>query len=169
MDNIRLRPPIRARGMLRPTPHILHKDGHLQATSMMIKVSMRIITSRHQLIQLQRLSIHILSKHRVHILIGLDASFQDMDLILEVQEADDTLWWGFVDDGGGDDLIHQLRVLFWWRDLGSEATDTGAVDVARDEGDTDLAIVGIVLEAGDEPVSFLLVCLGYYCWRRRSR
>lgn len=129
----------------------------------MIKMSMRIIPSRHQLIQLQRLSIHILRKHRVHVLIGLDASFQDMDLILEVQEADDALWWGFVDDCGRDDLVHELRVLFRWGDLGSEATNTGTVDVARDEGDADLAVVGKVLEAGDELVSLLLVCLGY-CW-----
>lgn len=161
MNGITLRPPIRARRMFGPATNILCKDRDLQPSRMMIEVSMRVITTRHQLVHLQRRPIHILGEERIHVLVRLDPSIQDMDLILEMQQFDHTLRWGFIHNRRRNDLVHQLGILLRWRNLGREPTHTRTVDIARDERHADLAVVGKVLKTRDKLVALSLVCLGY--------
>lgn len=147
--------------MFRTTSDILCKDGDLHASSMMVEITMRVIPSGQQLVVLQGATIDIDREHGIHVLIGLDTALQNMNLVLEVQQADHALWWGFVHDGGGNHLVHQLGVFLCWRNLGREPSYACTVDIARDECHADLAVVGKVLKTRDELVALSLVRFGY--------
>jgi len=111
VDLVGLCSPIRPRGMFRTASDILCKDGDLHASSVMVEMTMGVIPAGQQLVVLQGGTIDIDREHGIHVLIGLDTTLQNMDLVLEMQQTDHALGWGFVHDGGGNHLVHQLGVL----------------------------------------------------------
>jgi len=77
---------------------------------------------------------------------------RDVERSIAVKQFEDIIGWWCGDDRGGDKLVHCFVVL----GVGRVVDDAGAagVDCTREEGESDVAVVGDALEGANKVGSF---------------